>query len=686
MKKLKTRSFTPLIPLILLVICFLAYGVMIPELGYYWDDWPYAWINHMFGPAGYPAFVSSDRPHSAWIFMGLTTLLGERPLGYQISGLLLYWLCAVLFWLLLRMVWPRHEKEALWAAMIFTVYPGFLGHPNALIYNHHFAAMALYLFSFIAMVRALGEQGKRWWWHIPAVLALVISQFSIEYYIGWEAARLIVIWVALTGNTPDREKRLSRSIIALMPYWLATLGFLAWRVLVLGFPSYEPLGGEGIGVISKSWLLSVFEEILDAVVLVWRHLIPPLGEMRFTKTFWLGYIALSLAGAGFTFVLLFLRGQRRRENERVGESSPQSFALPALAIGLLGVLFAGVPFWLAGLPIRVDHPTFSRFTLAFIPWTALLVSVFLHSMARVRWRWGRIVPIVLLAMVVGGSVGWHNWNANVYRNDWKEMQGYFYQLVRRIPDLEPGTTLIINDMKPLNLYSDNSLTAVLNWTYSPDKASTEMDYMMYYLSVRLGLGLPALEPGLPIDQQYRSLHFSGSTDKLLVVYYQPPGCLRVLGPDDANRIPDSFPEEMHEVLPLSDLSLIRADSTTKAQPPQNIFDLEPPTSSFCFAFQEADLAAQQGDWTRVAAIGEKAFAGEDVPNELTEYFVFVEGYLRAGQPEEAIALSQQVSELSGGGFDERLCHLWRSTVVDTPVLSKDDSVLIKAEELFCNSN
>jgi hypothetical protein len=289
-------------------------------------------------------------------------------------------------------------------------------------------------------------------------------------------------------------------------------------------------------------------------------------------------------------------------------------------------------------------------------------------------------------MVVGGSVGWHNWNANVYRNDWKEMQGYFYQLVRRIPDLEPGTTLIINDMKPLNLYSDNSLTAVLNWTYSPDKASTEMDYMMYYLSVRLGLGLPALEPGLPIDQQYRSLHFSGSTDKLLVVYYQPPGCLRVLGPDDANRIPDSFPEEMHEVLPLSDLSLIRADSTTKAQPPQNIFDLEPPTSSFCFAFQEADLAAQQGDWTRVAAIGEKAFAGEDVPNELTEYFVFVEGYLRAGQPEEAIALSQQVSELSGGGFDERLCHLWRSTVVDTPVLSKDDSVLIKAEELFCNSN
>ncbi len=685
MKKLKTRSFSPLIPLSLLVICFLAYGVMIPELGYYWDDWPYAWINHMFGPAGYPAFVASDRPHSAWIFMGLTALLGERPLGYQISGLLLYWLCAVLFWLLLRMVWPRHEKEALWAAMIFTVYPGFLGHPNALIYNHHFAAMALYLFSFIAMVCALREQKKGWWWHVPAVLALALSQFSIEYYIGWEAVRPIVIWIALTRNKPDRDKRIGRSILVLVPYWLATLGFLAWRVLVLGFPSYEPFGGEGVDVISPSWFFSVFEEIVDAVVLVWRHLIPPLGEMGFTKTFWLGYTALSLAGAGFIFVLLLWRDLRRRKDERVGESSPQPFTLPTLITGILGVLFAGVPFWLAGLPVRVDHPTFSRFTLAFIPWTALLASIILHGISQIRRRWGRILPIILLTLVVGGSVGWHNWNANVYRNGWKEMQGYFYQLVRRIPDLEPGTTLIINDMRSLDLYSDNSLTAVLNWTYSPEKASTEMDYMMYYLSVRLGLGLPALEPGLPIEQDYRSLHFSGSTDKLLVVYYHPPGCLRVLGAGDANRIPNLFPEEMQAVLPLSDPSLIRTEGASRAEPPQNIFDLEP-TTSFCFLFQEADLAAQQGDWTRVVELGKEAFAGDDVPNELTEYFVFIEGYLRAGQPEEALTLSQQVSELASGNFDERLCHLWRSTAEDTPELFGAGGVLGEAEQLFCETN
>jgi len=112
-KKLRKLKISNLkVPLILLILCVLAYGLLIPTLGYYWDDWPYAWINHMYGPAGYPQYVALDRPYSAWIFMLLTSFLGEQPLGYHISALLLYWLCAVLFWSLVRLVWPGHEKEA----------------------------------------------------------------------------------------------------------------------------------------------------------------------------------------------------------------------------------------------------------------------------------------------------------------------------------------------------------------------------------------------------------------------------------------------------------------------------------------------------------------------------------------------------------------------------------------------
>lgn len=220
------EKFNLLVPLTLLLLCILAYGLLIPTLGYYWDDWPYAYINHLFGPEGYPDFVALDRPYSAWIFMGLSAIFGERPFGYHINALLFFWVCVLLFWYLLRLLWPHHEKEALWASLLFAVYPGFLGHPQAIIYNHHFIGMALYLFSFIGMVRAIKMpmKGCLAWrqiaWHLPALSALVLSQFSIEYFLGWEAIRPILVWIALKKRDVNLERRVGWGLMHTIPYWL----------------------------------------------------------------------------------------------------------------------------------------------------------------------------------------------------------------------------------------------------------------------------------------------------------------------------------------------------------------------------------------------------------------------------------------------------------------------------------
>jgi len=260
-RKLKISNLQ--VPLILLILCVLAYGLLIPTLGYYWDDWPYAWINHMYGPEGYPEFVALDRPYSAWIFMLLTSFLGEQPLGYHISALILFWLCSVLFWRLVRSVWPGHEKEALWAALLFVIYPGFLGHPQAIIYNHHFTAMALYLFSLIGMVRAVQvpSKGKFHWralaWHLSALVALMISQFSIEYFLGWEMVRPLLIWLAIIKKNFDLEGQVGASILHLVPYWLVTLIFIIWRVFIFKFPTYQPLGVVDSEFILRDWLVDI---------------------------------------------------------------------------------------------------------------------------------------------------------------------------------------------------------------------------------------------------------------------------------------------------------------------------------------------------------------------------------------------------------------------------------------------
>jgi len=57
LKVQKSHHLVLKIPIYLLVLCGLAYGLLIPTLGDYWNDWPYAYINNMFGPRGYQSFV-----------------------------------------------------------------------------------------------------------------------------------------------------------------------------------------------------------------------------------------------------------------------------------------------------------------------------------------------------------------------------------------------------------------------------------------------------------------------------------------------------------------------------------------------------------------------------------------------------------------------------------------------------
>jgi hypothetical protein len=648
------------VPVFLLVICVLAYGLLTPTLGYYWDDWPYAWINHMFGPGGYPDFVALDRPHSAWVFVGLTALYGEQPLGYQINGVLMYWFCAVLFWVLLRMLWPQEEDAALWAGILFAVYPGFVGHPNAIIFNHHFAAMALAFFSFIGMILAIRRPGRGWWWHIPAVLALILSQFSIEYYLGWEAVRPLVIWLALRERGFGVRQRLGMGIRHLAPYWTATVGFLAWRVLVFAFPTYQPVtAGEDLYV--REWVAEAVRGVWEVVVGAWARVLPWVSRADFSRTVKLVALALSFGTAVFVFVVLIIF--RPEKDPDQGDDRPRGFGWIALLIVLVGISFAGLPFLLTDLRISIEG-YLSRFSLPFIPWAALLAALALRQLARLPLRRRWVLPALLVSLLAGGAAGWHFQNANLFRNDWLEMERYFQQLTTRAPDLEPGTTILINDMPFLDHYSDNSLTAVLNWAYAPEKADTEMDYMVYYLSVRLGLGLPALEPGLPIEQPYRSLHFSGSTDQLLVVYYMPPGCVRVMDLAQGDRLPAGFPSEMIPALSLSDLSLVDPDATPPEDLPSKL--TMPETQTWCLYFEAAERAAQQGDWARVAQLGDEAFAGQDLSNDPTEILVFIEGYLRDDQPMQALTISRSVSERTRGFLDPTLCTIWQKAAAEQP--------------------
>ena len=143
---------------LLIALCF---GILIPKLGFYWDDLPYLYQYAAFGPNGFPEYVASDRPFSAWIFSATTFLFGFSPIGYHVLVLLIRWMCAILFFETIQLIWKENKGLNLAAASIFAIYPGFLQQPIALIYNHHLCVFASLSFLFSNSTRRREMRERR---------------------------------------------------------------------------------------------------------------------------------------------------------------------------------------------------------------------------------------------------------------------------------------------------------------------------------------------------------------------------------------------------------------------------------------------------------------------------------------------------------------------------------------------
>jgi hypothetical protein len=220
----------------------------------------------------------------------------------------------------------------------------------------------------------------------------------------------------------------------------------------------------------------------------------------------------------------------------------------------------------------------------------------------------------------------------------------------RMPALEKGSILISNDI-PVTYYSDNSLTGPLNWIYSPPG---EMNVVLYFASVRVGKKLPSLEPGQSHELYYVGPTFYGNTSNILIFNFEPPGCLRIIDSevDGVNRL---LPQSLRTITQYSHQDVIRFDR--EAVLPRQFYGDEPP-HGWCFYFEQADLARQQGDWAQVVELANKAFALDDHPNDPAEYFVFIEAYAHQGEWQKAMELSKVAYKTSKYYVGPPLCKLW----------------------------
>ena len=95
--KEKTDStYFRFLPLLLIFLAVLSYGLVIRKLGIYWDDWAYLWTKMELGYAGIVRHFSFSRPLAGQIQNLVMEITGKNPLWIQIYGLSMRVICASL--------------------------------------------------------------------------------------------------------------------------------------------------------------------------------------------------------------------------------------------------------------------------------------------------------------------------------------------------------------------------------------------------------------------------------------------------------------------------------------------------------------------------------------------------------------------------------------------------------------
>ncbi len=637
MKSLRTRKWAD--PLGLFILTILAYGLVIPRLGLFGDDWPHLWVLHTFGLDGLNQLVAWDRPFSAWVYTLIAPVAGENIWLYHFYLLVLRWICAFLFYLLVDEILPDSKPLPLWAAAFFLLYPGFRQEPQPLEFILHFTALALMLASFWFMIKA-SQRSLRPWLFQAAGVAFAFSIFSVEYFIGLELLRPVFLWILLRKTSSSIKITVRKVLVNWIPY-LFVLGVYAyWRVFVFKFPTYKPTF---LGQITSHPLQAaagmgqtLVEEIRASIFGAWRQMISLPADQSLN---W-GYLVLvcvTFAGAFFWL---------RSKNASSEKTSPWL----SLSIGGISIFLAGIPFWITGIPVQLDFP-WDRSTLPFMVGASLLMAGGL-LLFRPQWRNG------LAAALIALSIGMHFQNTLLYQKEWAKLGQFFWQLAWRAPSLKAGT-VVISDSIPLFYYGDNNLTPILNWTFNPSGKSLDLAYNFFDMGERLGKNLPELKPDLPISHGYRFVNFTSNSSMLLPMFYKEDRCLRII--DDRTINLSNVPRRLKETAGFSHPeSLI--ETSGQSQPPLFIPE---PDHGWCYYYQKAELAVQKGDWQEVKKYYLESRKIGVEPNDQTEWLPFIQGLAMSNDLAEAVEVTNKGYEQEG--VKPVLCDLWNKLAKDPQI-------------------
>src|SRR6266498_3608074 len=648
-ERLKGRG----IPLIFFLTTIAAYGLLLPQMGFYWDDWPFVWIAKFLGPGEFLPAFANVRPFLGPIFFVTTSLIPPVPIYWQIFALVIRFISGLLAWFAFNQVWPLHKRQTIVAALLLLVFPGYSQHWVAFTHiNQEWIPFLFYLLSFALTAKALRNPQKFTFNTLLALLFLIIGVFPTEYFIGLEPLRFLFIWVIVSEEGQEFRQRFLKTLKYWIPYlliWLANAAWLAYFYTIGSYTSYD------VQVVHEP--LSIFRIAIGMGDAIWKGglylwaqvLVLVAKSVRAPSSI----LTVVLIVISFAFFVFYIRNFDVPKQTR-------RFAISALIIGIVGIFFGRLPSFAAGLPLKLQASN-DRFMISIMIGGSLFIVGLVELLIR-----DTHVKGYLFALLIALGIGQQFFNANLFRRDWIKQQEIYAQLAWRMPAIQPGT-LLITDQLPIDYESDLSLTAPINWIYQPEFTRSLLPYALVFTEKRLGGTLDSLDPEERVQVYLRTVHFEGSTSQAIVFYMPKTGCLRVLsskmGDESAYNRQSVF---LRKAIPLSNPDLIIPTSDGTAKLP---FVAEP-KHTWCYYYTRAELARQQNDWKQVIDMYNKAASLGYGTNDPFEMLVFIEAQGMNGNMDTAKKLSDRAMNIDSG-IRKGLCQVWKRVTANDPARTEN---------------
>jgi len=439
------------------------------------------------------------------------------------------------------------------------------------------------------------------------------------------------------------------------------VGFLFWRLLI--FKSTR--GATNVGILtgkytsaplyrllttSTEWLRDLFDASINAWVVPAYNF----AESTRLREF---IISLGLALLAIMITLLYVRWVYSKNGSAESSTSSNPWSKDALILGFIALLCTTLPVVVADRDIRFAS-NYDRYTLQSSLGVALFLGGLIFYLVRSKWSLG------ILCLMIASAIATHYNNASTFRDGWTIEKQYWWQMSWRAPQIKPGTVLLPLFHSGYYIEEDYEVWAPANIIYYPRQRNVTIQTDLVNSDT-----IQKVLLGKSDTNTTRTIEYARDFNQSLLAFIpSSQSCLHVIDGKTAALQPGIDPR-LQILSGYSRIDQIEAEDSVHT-PPAEIFGNEPP-HTWCYYFQKASLAEQQGNWNEVARLGDEARIKGYKPNDWSEWLPFLEGYAYTGNFDAARFLIPILQELPS--IQEETCNriedeIKGSAVLPQPVL------------------